>query len=269
MTSCPKCGTENREEAMYCRSCGARLQDKMYVKPRESWGIVHIGIILIAVIMLITSFGLIMGGASLRTIQDLLVDEEGFIISDPAEIDVSGYAIVLENMEFDIDPVAWQWFQNRGGLLTFKIVTESNNPSREIFVGIAREQDVGSYLDDVEYQRVIDADFHIEEYDLTLSDSDFILHPGGPPAAPPLIHSYWVVQGSDTEQQQITWDPQAGNYYVVIMNSDGSEGIQADIQVGVRVPIFGSLGNILLTAGLFVGALGVLMVYFTLRRSQP
>ena len=105
MTECPNCGAKNRDEAIYCRSCAAKLQDKMYVKPRESLGVIHIGIILIAVVLLITSFGLIMGGTSIRAIQNLLVDEDGYLISDPAEIDVSGYAIVLENMEFDIDPV--------------------------------------------------------------------------------------------------------------------------------------------------------------------
>jgi hypothetical protein len=269
MTECPSCGALNRDEAIYCRSCGSRLQDKVYVRPKESWGIVHIGIILFSVILLITSFGLIMGGSSIRTIQNILVDEDGFLTSDPAEIDISSYALVLEDMEFDIDPVTWRWFQNRGGLLTFKIVTESNDPSKEIFVGIAQEQDVKSYLDDVEYQRIQDTNFDLEDYDLTLSDSDFMLHQGGAPSATPLVHSYWVVQSSDADQQEITWDPQAGNYYVVIMNADASEGIHVNVQVGVRVPFFGSLGNILLTAGLFVGAIGVLLVYFTLKRSQP
>lgn len=269
MTECPNCGAKNRDEAIYCRSCATKLQDKMYVKPRESLGVIHIGIILIAVVLLITSFGLIMGGTSIRAIQNLLVDEDGYLISDPAEIDVSGYAIVLENMEFDIDPVAWRWLQNRGGFLTFKIVTESNNPTKEVFVGVARKQDVASYLSDMEYQRIMDVNFDEDEFDFTLSDSDLVLHPGAAPSAPPLVHSYWVVHGSDTESQEIIWEPQAGNYYVVIMNADGSEGIEADIQIGAKVPFFGSIGNILFTAGIFVGAIGVLMIYFTLKRSQP
>lgn len=267
MTECPKCGTQNREEAVYCRSCGATIQDTVYVKPRESLGIVHIGIILIAVVMLIASFGMIMGGASLRTIQELVVDEDGFITSDPAEIDVSGYAIVLEDMDFDMDPIAWRWFQNRGGLLTLKVVTESNNPSKEIFIGIAQENDVATYLEDVEYQRVIDANFELDNYDLTLSDNDFILHPGGAPTAPPTVHSYWVAHASSVDLQELQWEPQAGNYYAIIMNADGSEGIQADVQIGAKVPFFGSISNILLGVGLFFGAIGVLMIYFTLRRS--
>ena len=269
MPECPNCGSQNRDEAVYCRSCGTKLHDRLYIKPKESLGIVHIGLILLAVVMLITSFGLIMGGTSLRTIQSLLVDEDGFMVSDPVEIDITGYALVLEDFEFEIDPVAWRWFQNRGGLLTFKIVTESKDPNKEIFVGIAREQDVRTYLDDVEYQQIQDTNFDLEDYDLILQDTDFELHPGGPPSATPLVHSYWLVQSSKSELQEITWDPQAGNYYVVIMNSDASEGIKTNVQVGVKLPFFSSLGNILLTVGLFIGAIGVLLVYFTLKRNRP
>ena len=269
MTDCPECGTQNRDEAIYCRSCGAKVQDKMYVKSRESLGAIHIGIILVAVVMIIASLGMILGGTSLRSIQYLLVDDDGFIISDPAEIDVSGYAIVLEDMEFDMDPNAWRWFQRRGGLLTFKIVTESNNPDNEIFVGVARQQDVENYLDDMEYQKILDANFDFENYDLSLRDSDFVLHPGIAPSAPPLIHSYWVTHGSSSDMQEITWEPQAGSYYMVIMNSDGSEGIEANVQVGAKVPFVGSIGNIFITAGVFFGAIGVMMIYFTLKRSKP
>lgn len=269
MTDCPKCGTQNRDEAIYCRSCGARVHDKLYVKSRESLGVIHIGIILVAIVMLITSFGLIMGGTSLRSIQYLLMDDDGFLTSDPAEIDVSGYAIVLEDMDFDMDPVAWRWLQNRGGLLTFKIVTESNDPNKDIFVGIALQKDLADYIEDIEYQRVLDANFELDNFDLTLRDSDFVLHPGGAPSVPPLVHSYWVAHGSGSDLQEIIWEPQAGNYYAVIMNADGSEGIQADVQIGVKIPFFRSIGNILLTAGVFVGAIGAMMIYFTLKRSQP
>lgn len=267
MTECPKCGTQNRDEAIYCRSCGATIQDTVYVKPQESLGIVHIGIILIAVVMLIASFGMIMGGTSLRTIQDLVVDEEGFITSDPAEIDVSGYAIVLEDMDFDVDPVAWRWFQRRGGLFTLRVITKSNDPSKEIFIGIAEANDISAYLDDVEYQRVIDANFELDNYDLALSDSDFVLHPGGAPSVPPTVHSYWVTHAVSTDLQELRWEPEAGNYYAVIMNADGSDGIKADVQIGVKIPVFGSIGNILLTVGLFFGGIAVLLLYFTLRRS--
>lgn len=152
-------------------------------------------------------------------------------------------------------------------MLTLKITTESNDPSKEIFVGVARESDIRSYLQDMEYQRIQDLTFDEDHYRIVFSDSDFRLHPGGSPSAPPTVHSYWVVHTSSADEQDLIWEPEAGNYYVVIMNADGSEGINADIQVGAKVPLFGSIADILLYVGIFIGAGGLLMVYLTLKRS--
>jgi len=243
------------------------MSQSIYVKSKESLSLVHIGVLLLSVMMLITSFGLLMGGTTLRSIQSLVVDEDGFITSDPATIDLPGYAIVLEDIEFDVDPMAWKWMQGRGELLKFKIITESNDPGKEIFIGVARESDLSPYLQDLEYQRVIDMDFDEENYDLVFSADDFRLHTGGPPSAPPAVHSYWVVHTSSADEQELIWEPLAGTYNVVVMNADGSEGIDADIRVGASMPFFGSIADILIYVGLFVGAIGVLMLYFTIKRS--
>jgi hypothetical protein len=53
------------------------------------------------------------------------------------------------------------------------------------------------------------------------------------------------------------------------MNADGSPDVSADIKLGVQVPFFGSIGDILLSIGVVVGVIGVLMLYFTIKRNQP
>ncbi len=90
MKDCPSCGTENRDKAIYCRKCGEKMSQSIYVKSKESLSLVHIGVLLLSVVLLITSFGLLMGGTTLRSIQSLVVDEDGFITSDPATIDLPG-----------------------------------------------------------------------------------------------------------------------------------------------------------------------------------
>ena len=97
MKDCPSCGTENRDQAIYCRKCRERMSQSIYIKPNESLSVVHIGVLFVSVILLITSFGLLMGGTTLRSIQVLVVDEDGYITSDPATVDLPGYAIVLED----------------------------------------------------------------------------------------------------------------------------------------------------------------------------
>ena len=269
MVTCPNCGEENRKKAQFCRKCGEKLQTSMYIKRKEPWGIVHIGVLLFSVVLLIAAFGLIMGGTSLRGIQEIMTDEEGFIMSKTKRLDVSSYGIVVEDMDFDIDPIAWRWFETSGGFLRFKIITESNNPGKEIFVGVARVQDAYNYIEPIEYHEIVDMDLGWDRTDFGASHTQYILHDGAAPAAPPTIHSFWVVHGSASGSQTLTWEPEAGNYYLVMMNADGSAGVDADVRIGVQIPFFGGLGNILLTTGIVVGVFGVLMLYFTIRRNQP
>ncbi len=266
MVTCPNCGEENRNEAIYCRKCGTRLQSSVYVKRREPWGIVHIGVLLLAVLLLIVSFGLIMGGTSLRSIQDIMTDEEGFIMSHTQRVQVSSYAIVVENMDFNIDPIALRWFERQGGFLRFKVETESNIPGKEIFLGVARHSDAFNYIDPMEYHEI--RDFNMGWETSGTPHLGYILHPGEAPIVPPTVFSWWVVLGIAEDQQTVTWEPESGSYYLVMMNSDGSAGIDADVRIGVEVPFFAGIGNILLTAGIFIGVIGALMLYFTIRRTQ-
>jgi hypothetical protein len=60
----------------------------------------------------------------------------------------------------------------------------------------------------------------------------------------------------------VTWTPSTGEYWVVIMNADGSKGVDANVQVGVRVTILSWIGGGLLIGGLFVAMIGVVVIYF-------
>jgi hypothetical protein len=54
-----------------------------------------------------------------------------------------------------------------------------------------------------------------------------------------------------------------------MMNADGSRGIDADVRLGIEIPFFGGLGNILMISGIIVGGFGVILLYLTIRRNQP
>lgn len=83
MTYCPKCGKENDEWGEYCRFCGEKLPSNVtYVKIRDTgWSIGRLVSVLVGGIMLLTAFGLIMGGGSLRLIQDTNVDADDYMMS--------------------------------------------------------------------------------------------------------------------------------------------------------------------------------------------
>lgn len=269
MVTCPNCGEENRKEAIYCRRCGEKIQSNMYVKSREPWGIVHIGILLISVIVLIISFGLIMGGTSIRSIQELMTDEEGFIISNTRLLEVPSYGIVADEIDFNIDPIGWRFFDRRGGFIKFKIITESTTPDKEIFLGVARQEDAFSYIDSMEYHEIREINMGWDVLDDGTSETTYTLHQGGPPSAPPTVHSWWIEHGISAKPQTIIWEPQAGSYYLVMMNADGSPSVSARVNLGVQMPFFTGIGNVLIVMGIFVGLIGVAMIIYIIRTNRP
>ncbi len=269
MTACPNCGEENRKEALYCRKCGQKLQAGIYRKQKEPWGVVHIGVLLFSVLLLITAFGLVMGGTSLKSIQDLMTDQDGYIMSNTRRLQVPSYAIVVQDMDMQIDPMARRFFEQRGGFLEFKVITESNTPGKEIFVGVARYEDGFNYFDPMEYNVLEELNLDWRNIETGTGQTQYSIHQGTAPAGPPTLYSFWVMHGASEGSQTLTWEPEAGRYYLVLMNADGSAGIDTDVKIGVKVPFFGGLGNILLVVGLFVGGIGILLIYFTVKRNQP
>jgi hypothetical protein len=269
MVTCPNCGEENRKEAIYCRRCGEKIQSNIYIKSREPWGLFHIGILLISVIVLIISFGLIMGGTSIRSIQELMTDKEGFIMSNTRLLEVPSYGIVADEIDFNIDPIGWRFFDHRGGFIKFKITTESTNHSKEIFLGIARQEDTHDYIDSMEYHEIKEMDMRWDVLDGGTFETSYTVHQGGPPSVPPTVHSFWIVHGISAEPQTIIWEPQAGSYYLVIMNSDGSAGVSSRVNIGVQMPFFTGIGNVLIVIGIFVGLIGVAMIIYIIRTNRP
>jgi len=264
---CPKCGKENSDEAEFCKYCGERLGSVTYVKPRGSgWDAGRVIVTIIGAIMIFTAFGLVMGGSSLRFIGEAMMDEEGFMVSGVEGISTDSHALVFQDMDVQIDYEASRVLRAMGGDIAFKVEAQSRDPSKRVFLGVAQDQNAASYLSAVEYDRLVSGSW---EYDPFIDDfPDYALsrHPGSAPSGPPTMHSWWVAQEAGLGAQVLTWRPTSGSYWVVVMNEDASAGVDVDVRLGVRVPILGSLGSILLTSGILIGLIGAVILYFAVVR---
>ena len=199
----------------------------------------RIALLTLAVASLLGGATALAGGGALIAVDNSWRDD-GYLTSDTARLTTGGHAIASEGIELGGHDEDWVL-----GRARVRVTTDGSTP---VFVGVARAADAEAYLANVEHSTVTDIDDPAATYDH---------HAGGPPAVNPADSDIWVDQSTGTGTQSIDWslDDQPGRWTVVVMNADGTAGIDADADVGATVPVL-----VEATTGLIVvGALFVLV----------
>lgn len=179
------------------------------------------------------------GGGTLIAVDHSWRDD-GYLTSDTARLTTSSHAIASEGVELGGHDEDWVL-----GRARVRVTADGTNP---VFVGVARASDVEAYLADVGHSTVTDLDDPVATYEH---------HAGGAPAVKPAESDIWVEQATGRGVQSIDWslDDRPGRWTVVVMNADGTAGVDVEADVGATVPVLGEV-----TAGLIVvGALFVLV----------
>ena len=110
-----------------------------------------------------------------------------------------------------------------------------------MFVGIGRAADVDRYLDGVEHDVVTDLDHR---------DPDYSRRAGGAPAAPPGAETFWVASATGSGEQTLDWEPEDGDWRVVVMNADGrARASRPSMSIGAELDSVLWIGIGLLGAG--------------------
>lgn len=91
--------------------------------------------------------------------------------------------------------------------------------------------------------------------------------PGGPPASPPAELDIWVTQSSGPGMRTVEWMPADGNWTLVVMQADGSAGIDAQFRAGVTAPGLPWLAAGVVGLGLVLLITGGLMIALAARRA--
>jgi hypothetical protein len=206
----------------------------------------------IAFILLMTGFGLAVGGFAVLSVHSNFADSEGFIMSHPTDLTVNSYAIVQKAVNINIDTDLPIWIPNLGDFVQLKIVITSNDPSKEVFIGIAGVSDASGYLSGANYHEVDDFSWDYNPWRETTPRIVYNERSGGAPAGAPVVHSFWSAHVSGSGTQTMTWEPELGNFWIVGMNADGSIGVDIEVQMGARLPILRTIGGILLAVGLIL-----------------
>ena len=139
--------------------------------------------------------------------------------------------------------------------------------SGEIFVGVADAEDVASYLDGASFAEATDLSYPGGVLTLRRVDGE-----GRP--EPPGGEPFWTesLVGDGT----LTWDLREGRWSVVVMNADGSAGVDVEGSVSARIPALGTGLAVVLVLGLAMAVGGIALIVSALRstavarpRSRP
>ena len=183
---------------------------------------------------------------------DSLKDEKGYLSTDTERFGASTRALATENLDVDLDGADWIAESSDLGEVRLEVASQAGQP---VFVGIARTDEVSSYLRNVAHTTVTDVDS--SPFEASYSPAD-----GERKPVPPAEAGIWAASSHGKGIQTLTWDIDDGDWSVVVMNEDGSPGVYADISGGAKVPFLDELGWSAIGSGtaLLVGALGLIVL---------
>ena len=224
-------------------------------------------LLLFGVVFVLGGLGLVAGGGVLVWVYHWPTDEEGFYTTGPIPIERSAYAVVTGPYDIDETKMDWPYMF---GLGPYKVRGSSNDPEEDIFIGVASGDQVEAYLEGVNHDEL--TQFKLGYFGsflkLASREAEYTNHPGESAPVAPVTRSFWSQRpetGPGT--QTLEWEPALGSHALVLMNADGSEGIDIDVEFMAQVPTFvlgwgvgGIVGGV---DGLLLGAL---MIYFSVRR---
>jgi hypothetical protein len=208
--------------------------------------------------------GAMIGGGVLATVGAVIAltggavlaigGSDGTFTSDHENVSSTTHALVSEVASID----GSRELSDALGRPHVRVNSDSGQP---VFVGVARKADVDSYLAGVEIDRVTDIDddaFGIGSGDGFALDKTHMSGAAHP--KPPATQSFWVAKSTGSTAN-LDWKVRDGNYRLVIMNADGSRGVQTQSQFELEVPHLGTIAIVALILGLVViGGGAALMV---------
>jgi hypothetical protein len=130
---------------------------------------------------------------------------------------------------------------------------------RDMFIGVAHSLDVNDYLRDSAYTRL--TDFDLAPFRPYYTETRGDASPGAPGE-----QDIWTAKAQGTGALTLDWDVEPGGWTLVLMNADGSTGIDAEVEAGAQIPLIGTLAWVVTVTGLVVLAAGALMLVLGLRR---
>jgi|HubBroStandDraft_3_1064219.scaffolds.fasta_scaffold46579_2 hypothetical protein len=178
---------------------------------------------------------------------------DGYVSTGRQQFDTAGRALTLPS--FQIGDVTPDWLIRR-----VRLSATSVSPRHPVFVGIGRSREVNRYLADVSRS---------ELRDFGWDGATYANQTGGRTPAPPAKQQFWAATANGRGTQTVSWKLKHGDWEIVVMNADGTAGVDAAVEMGVHTPPLLGLGLAVVALGLMIGVGGFALVYRGTRPGAP
>jgi len=182
-------------------------------------------------------------------------DDAGYVSTTSERFATSGYALATDNLDVNLDAPGWVVNRDHYGKIRLKAASREGKP---VFVGIAPTSAVSAYLSHTAHASVTDVS-------LSPFRASYSAHGGNRRPALPADQRFWVASAHGTGKQTLTWDVRHGSWSIVVMNADGSRGVDAGVSAGAELPFLPAVGWGSIGVGLFLLATAGGLMFVGLR----
>jgi len=221
---------------------------------QSSWTASRITALVIGALLVLVSL-VLLGGGGTALWADRTHRDAGYITTDVHKFSTLGSALVTEPT--DLGSVGTGWLYSPTLLDKVRIRVTPVSPGSALFVGIGPSTDVDRYLAGVNHTLITDF----------WTDS---MQPmgGSTPGSAPGTQNFWVATDTGTGSRTLTWDPTAGSWSVVVLNTDALPGVDVEADLGATMPALLWIAVGVLAAGMVFGVGGVLLIAGATRRAS-
>ena len=221
----------------------------------RGWTGLRVTGVIAGAVMTLTGAGLLaLGGVALWA--DRTQRTDGLLMTSTRHYDTTAHALISEHIalpDVDLGPLGPDSLL---GTVRLELAVGDGSP---MFVGVGPTDDVRAYLDGVSHATVSELS----------GDRAPSVTVGERAPAEPASQNFWLASSMGPKPQTLTWDSANGDWTLVVMEPDGSAGINVTLRAGAEVPPLPWIAGAALNfGGLLVIAGIVLMIVPAARASE-
>jgi hypothetical protein len=184
---------------------------------------------------------------------------DGRFQTEPTRLSADGVALVADSVQVSALPRE-RAFADLHATVRLDLVDTSD----DVFVGVAPADDASNYLDGAAVDHIVDFD-GFAGFDVSVRT---VSVDGRSTVDPPGQQDFWVASVSGTAPRTLTWEIQTGDWWIVLMNADGSSGVDATVRASFDIPVLGPIALLLLLFGLAILIAGILLLVSAARQRR-